>query len=99
MQKNTNKSGADHPLPASGGSAKWREWIIDVTEWPRYCFCPYEADTESVVTGMNVICDRSPGALTGVYHCGGSDFAQTWVNENPGWLARYSPNDQAKTLR
>ena len=72
---------------------KWNEWIMDVTDWPKYCFCPYEPETGNVVLGMNVIQDRCPGKLAGIYHGDGNDFAATWCNENPTWRELYSPND------
>jgi len=70
--------------------SKKDEWIIDVSEWPKYCFCPYEPDTGSIVLGINMIQDKCPGGLAGVYHYDGNDFAQTWCNENPDWRERFS---------
>ena len=72
------------------------QWVMDVTNWPRYCFCPYEADTGSVVLGMNIISERCPGNLAGIYHSVGGDFAATWARENPNWRERYAPNDGAE---
>lgn len=69
---------------------KPNEWVIDVTDWPDFCFCPYEPDTGSIVLGMMMIQQYCPGKLVGVYHALGDDFAATWARENPDWRTLFN---------
>lgn len=69
----------------------WDEWCIDVTDWPRYCFCP--VDGSDIVFGMNMIRDRSPGRLVAVVHCDGQEHAERWCEDNPGWNDRFAQEE------
>ena len=55
-------------------------WLLDVTncvgELP--CFCPYEELTGMIMTGLNVIADKCPGELIGVFHERGQEAAEKW---------------------
>ena len=42
----------------------WKEWVLDISALPIVAFCP--CDGETVVFGMSVIAERSPGLLVGV---------------------------------
>ena len=67
-------------------------WLLDVTncvgELP--CFCPYEELTGMIMTGLNVIADKCPGELIGVFHEGGQEAAEKWCCDNSDWHERYA---------
>ncbi len=71
----------------------WDEYVIDVTlevydsdifNTRVFCFCPYEADTGTVVTGMNLITDWPEQAkVVGVVHMDGQEAVEKWIEEHP----------------
>lgn len=70
----------------------WKEWVIDVTLDPDqsffntrvFCFCPYEAQTESVVTGMTLLTSwPEEGKVVGIVHMDGQEAVEKWIEENP----------------
>ncbi len=52
----------------------WKEWILDISNWPTRCYCPMDGD--DIVTGMNLIQDDPPGPLVGVFHPGGQEAVE-----------------------
>jgi hypothetical protein len=66
---------------------KWTSWVLDVTIEPP-CFCPYDADSGAVVTGMMLFQETCPGRFAGVFHDGGREKAQAWVEAHPEVFAR-----------
>jgi hypothetical protein len=66
------------------------EWLMDVTNWPEYCFCPYESDTGKVVLEMKIIQEKCPGKLAGIYNGNGGCSDATWAREHPKWFETYS---------
>ena len=67
------------------------EWLIDITFGDNPpCFVPYEKETGMVVLGMNVIADKCPGKLVGVFHSGGDDLVDAWLAKNPNWKEKFS---------
>ena len=67
----------------------WPNWVMDVThEKPPFCFCPIE-DDGSIVLGMNLIADRCPGELVGIFHEGGQDDVENWEKKHPTWHKKY----------
>ena len=68
----------------------WEEWILDVTNHrdDAPCFCPF--DEGNIVFGMNMIAQKSPGALIGIVHLDGQEMADEWVRSNTDWYERYS---------
>ena len=71
----------------------WGNWVMDVThEDGIYCFCPIN-DDNSIVVGMNVITDRCPGNLVGIFHEGGQDAVGEWEKLNPDWHSKYKRED------
>ncbi len=56
-------------------------WVIDVTYWPDYCFCPLN-DDGVVLDGMNIISDRAPGELCGVLHQGGPEVVFEFIESH-----------------
>ena len=69
-----------------------KEWVIDVTidpaaaDPPLFCFCPYERDTESVVTGMNLLTawpEEHLGKVIGIVHMDGEEAVEKWIRDNP----------------
>lgn len=68
----------------------WKEWLLDITNGDNPpCFVPYERETDSIVFGMNLITDRSPGALVGVIHSDGQDAVEKYCSANPDWHERF----------
>ena len=69
-----------------------KTWLLDVTnrvgELP--CFCPYEELTGMIMTGLNVIADKCPGELIGVFHEGGQEAVEKWCRDNQDWHERYA---------
>lgn len=70
----------------------WKEWVIDVTLDPEqslfntrvFCFCPYEAQTKSVITGMNLLTSwPGEGKVVGIVHMDGPEAVDRWIEENP----------------
>ena len=70
----------------------WEQWVIDLTLDPDqsmfntrvFCFCPYEAQTKSVVTGMSLITSwPEEGEVIGFFHADGDEAVAQWVEENP----------------
>lgn len=65
-------------------------WVMDVSyESEPYCFCPIKNDG-SIVVGMNVIADRSPGNLVGIFHTDGQGAAKNWEQKHLDWYEKYS---------
>ncbi len=60
----------------------WKNWVLDVTngcESP--LFCPIE-DDGTIVIGMNILSNKCPGKLVGIFHTSGVALAQQWMEEN-----------------
>lgn len=66
-----------------------KEWLLDVS-FSIPCFVPYERETDTIITGMNVITDKCPGELVGVIHMDGQEAVEKWCAENPDWHVRFS---------
>jgi hypothetical protein len=64
------------------------EWVLDVT-LPYLVFCPYDKETESVITGMNYISDKCPGKLLGIVHMNGEEAVEKWIKDNPELVKKY----------
>ncbi len=75
----------------------WDEWLIDVTSDVHneeifttrvFCFSPYERDTGKVVSGMGLITDwPDDGKVVGIYHMGGQEAVDKWMDNNPDIVA------------
>lgn len=58
------------------------EWVADITNYPEYvCFIPYK-DGELLI-GLNVITDKCPGKLIGIFHSDGVDAVNEFQSANP----------------
>jgi hypothetical protein len=68
------------------------EWVLDLTfgTEPLPCFCPYDRENDSIVTGLNMLTNKCPGELIGVVHPEGQEAVEKWCEENPDWHVRYS---------
>jgi hypothetical protein len=60
----------------------FREWALDISQWPARCYCPYKKDG-TIVIGLNLITDRCPGKLVALFHQDGQDVLDKWCAENP----------------
>ncbi len=59
----------------------WPEWIADVSTYAEngmICFCPYEAETDTIVWGMNLVADKPPGKIAFVVHSDGQSAVEQW---------------------
>jgi hypothetical protein len=72
----------------------FKEWLIDIGlshfDDGCVCFVPYERETGTIVFGMNMISDKSPGKLVGVLHPEGQDAVEKWCEDNPDWATKYA---------
>lgn len=71
----------------------WKDCVIDVTLDPHdpeifntrvFCFCPYEAETGTIVTGMSLITDWPENwKVVGIVHADGDETVEKWIEDNP----------------
>jgi hypothetical protein len=67
----------------------FKEWFLDVSlSVP--CFVPYERETDTLITGINIISDKCPGKLVGVMHINGTEAVKEWIKNNPDFKERYT---------
>jgi len=70
-----------------------REWVLDVTLGTPV-FIPYEKNTDTYVTGLNVLAERCPGKLVGIVHFDGQEYLDLWLEKNPNAFEKFCSENQ-----
>jgi hypothetical protein len=72
--------------------SEFKEWVLDVTlSMP--VFCPYERETDEIVTGFMMMTKECPGKFVGIIHMDGNAALEKWIAEHPDWKKTYGVED------
>ena len=66
----------------------FKEWVLDVS-FDIPAFCPYESETDEIVTGLSIMTNKCPGKCVGIIHADGRDALEKWITEHPDWKKTY----------
>ena len=67
---------------------KNKERILDVS-CSTQSYIPYERETDTLIIGANIMTEKCPGKLVGLYHPEGNVAIEQWEADNPDWRKKY----------